>query len=120
MRFTVRRHHGATVVGVFGQLDTANTAYLSEVLIPFLRVRGGLVIDLEALQYCSVTGLEFFISFDRRCRKARCPWALVPGASLHGLLRLSGGILPVAESLDEAAHLLDAAGSRRPTLRIAT
>lgn len=120
LRFTARRHHDATVVSVSGELDAANVASLARVLAQFLRVHGGLVVDLDALQFCSVAGLEFFIYFHRRCRGARCTWALIPGPSLRRLLQLSAVILPTAESLADAADLLDATHSRRRTLRVVT
>lgn len=98
-----------------GRIDAANAAVAERDVLAVLERSGpSLILDLSQLDYISSAGLRVLLVAAKTAR-GRNGRALIvgPRASVHEVLRMSGfdKIIPIAASLEDAHHMLDATGT---------
>ncbi|MEU8038837.1 anti-sigma factor antagonist [Streptosporangium sp. NPDC049078] len=81
---SVRRHEGASVTVLAGELDKLSSPRLRDVLVTQLDAGvGNLILDVTALRFCDSTGLWTMLEVQRRASAAGGCLRL---AGVHGIL----------------------------------
>ena len=100
----VHARRQANVLTASGEIDASNADSFAKTISRLTAEGDPLIVDLRAVDFCGVQGLQVLVTLDEECQESGLPWALVAGRALHALLRIGdvGASLPVVRSVADA------------------
>jgi anti-anti-sigma factor len=100
----VHARRQAIVLTASGEIDASNADSFGKTVSRLSAEGDPLVVDLRAVDFCGVQGLQVLVALDEACRGSDLAWALVPGQAVQALLRIGdfGAHLPVVPSVADA------------------
>jgi anti-anti-sigma factor len=119
----VHARRQAIVLTASGEIDASNADSFGKTVSRLTAEGDPLVVDLRAVDFCGVQGLQVLVALDEECREGGLAWALVAGPAVHALLRLGdfGASLPVVPSVADALQRFESdkrAGRRLISLNL--
>ena len=100
----VHARRQAIVLTASGDIDASNADSFGKTISRLTAEGDPLVVDLRAVDFCGVQGLQVLVALDEQCRESGVSWALVAGRAVHAVLRIGdcGASLPVMPSVADA------------------
>lgn len=92
------------IVSAHGDIDQTNAGTLTEYSLAHVVRCRGLILDLTRLEFFGAEGFSALHRISVSCARAGLDWALVPGAAVSLLLRISDpdGWLPAVNTVGAA------------------
>nr|WP_142280881.1 STAS domain-containing protein [Mycobacterium saskatchewanense] len=109
----IRAHcrHLATVVSIWGEIDSDNVERVGEYLRRFILGNSPVVLDMSGVTEFTLAGVPLLSMFDDGCNAAGVEWTLVPSEAVSAMV---GDVFPANHSVHEALRdLADAIDNRR-------
>lgn len=103
------------LVTVHGELDAANSRQFAEYAMGHISRSKELILDLQSVQFFSVSSVPVLHNLNMRCAREGVRWALVPSAAVLRVLRICDPDeqLPAAPTVKAALSRLRSGFSRR-------
>lgn len=106
----VHARRQAIVLTASGEIDASNADSFSKTIFRLTAEGDPLIVDLRAVDFCGVQGLQVLVALDEECRESGLAWALVAGRAMHALLRIgdASAAFPVVPSVTDALQRFEA------------